>query len=224
MRESWPLIISGLAVMIYMRIDQAMMGSMLPGETGTRAVGVYSVAVRLSEMWYIVPTAIASSAFPAVVQARGNDSTLYRARMQRLFNLMALISYAVAVPVTFLAKPVISLYGAGYEDAAPMLAILMWTGLWVSLGVVRSLAIQAEGLLVQSMLATLLGAAVNVGLNLLLIPRFAGLGAAVATLVSYGVSAYGSSFLLAALRPLGLLQTRALLLPDPRVKGSTEVQ
>ncbi len=216
LRESWPLIVSGLAVMIYMRVDQAMMGSMLPGEAGTRAVGVYSVAVRFSEMWYIVPTAIASSAFPAVVQARGSNPTLYKARMQRLFNLMALISYAVAVPMTFLAGPVISLYGAGYEDAAPMLAILMWAGLWVSLGVVRSLAIQAEGLLVQSMLATLLGAAVNVGLNLLLIPRFAGLGAAVATLVSQFVSAFLSSFLFSPLRTLGGMQLRGVFRPDPR--------
>lgn len=213
LRQSWPLIISGMAAVISLSLDQAMLGSMLPGEIGTHAVGVYSVAVRLAEMWYIVPAAIAISAFPAVVQARGNNPTLYKARMQRLFNLMTLISYGVAVLTVFLAKPVISLYGTGYEDAAPILVILMWAGLWVSLGEVRSLAIQAEGLLVQSMLAILLGAAVNVGLNLLLIPRFAGLGAAVATFISQFVAMYLSSFLFQALFELGRMQSRALLKP-----------
>jgi len=213
LRESWPLIISGLAVVVSLGLDQAMLGSMLAGETGTRAVGVYSVAGRLAEMWYIIPAAIASSAFPAVVQARGNDVALYKARMQRLFNLMTLISYVAAPAAILLARPVISLYGAGYEDAAPILIILMWAGLWVSLGGVRNLAIQTEGLLVQSMLATILGTVVNVGLNLLLIPSFAGLGAAVATFISQFVTVYLSCFLFRAFMELGRMQTRAILKP-----------
>lgn len=210
LRESWPLIISGLAVMTYMRIDQTMLGSMLPGEEGTRAVGIYGVAVRLSELWYIIPTAIASSAFPAVVQAKNNDPELYRARMQRLFNLMALISYAVAIPTIFLAGPVVNLYGTEYQEAAPMLVILMWAGLWSNLGVTRNLAIQAENLQVYGMFSTILGAIVNIAANLLLIPHLAGIGASLATLLSQFVAAYASSLLFSPLRLFGRMQTKAI--------------
>ncbi len=219
LRESWPLILSGLAVVLYMRIDQTMLGAMLPGDAGKRAAGIYAVAVQLSEMWYFIPTAIVNSAFPAVVQARQSSPTLYEARLQRLFNLLALLSYAIAIPMTFLSGVVIRIYGADYQEAGPMLAILMWAGLWVSLGLVREAAIQAESKLVYSMLSTLVGAAVNVAANLVLIPALAGLGAAIATTVSYGASAYLTSLLFPPLRQLGRMQTRALLYPDPRIKA-----
>lgn len=53
LRESWVLILGGMAVSLYMRIDQVMLAQMLPGADGDAAVGVYSAAVRLSEAWYL---------------------------------------------------------------------------------------------------------------------------------------------------------------------------
>ncbi len=47
-KESWPLILSGVTIMIYMRIDQIMLGEMV----GNQAVGIYSAATRISEIWY----------------------------------------------------------------------------------------------------------------------------------------------------------------------------
>ena len=58
--ESWPLILSGVALMLYMRIDQIMIGNMI----NDSAVGVYSVAVKMAEVWYFVPAAVVSSLFP----------------------------------------------------------------------------------------------------------------------------------------------------------------
>ncbi|OYY58513.1 MAG: O-unit flippase, partial [Hydrogenophilales bacterium 28-61-11] len=82
LKNSWPLILSGLAVMVYMRIDQIMLGQML----GDEAVGVYSAAVRISEVWYFIPTAIIASVFPAIVAAKKHSETLYRQRLQNLYN------------------------------------------------------------------------------------------------------------------------------------------
>ncbi len=47
LKECWPLALSGVAVMLYMKIDQVMLGQML----GNKAVGVYSAAIRISEVW-----------------------------------------------------------------------------------------------------------------------------------------------------------------------------
>ena len=66
LRDSWPLILSGLAVMVYMRIDQIMIKEMLDNE----ALGNYAAAVRFSEVWYFIPTAICSSLFPAIINAK----------------------------------------------------------------------------------------------------------------------------------------------------------
>jgi len=70
LRDSWPLLLEGLAIMIYMRLDQTLLVALLPGDVGTHAIGVYGVAVRLSEIWFFIPVAITNSLFPAIVQSR----------------------------------------------------------------------------------------------------------------------------------------------------------
>ncbi len=51
LKDSWPLILSGLVISIYMKVDQIMIKEMLNAE----AVGQYAAAVRLSEAWYFIP-------------------------------------------------------------------------------------------------------------------------------------------------------------------------
>ncbi|WP_213709177.1 flippase, partial [Klebsiella aerogenes] len=67
---SWPLILSGLALMLYMRIDQIMIGNMIDDAS----VGIYSVAVKMVEIWYFVPIAIVSSLFPKIIKAKDEDN------------------------------------------------------------------------------------------------------------------------------------------------------
>lgn len=214
--DSWPLLIEGLAIVVYMRIDQTMLGQMIPGDKGEREVGLYASAVKLSEMWLFVPMAIRTTFFPTIVRSKSLSPAEYRQRIQRLFNLMVLLSYGVAIPTTILAPFIIrSFYGGDFRDAAPMLAILIWAGVWVSLGQVRSAVVQSENRQILTLRASILGAVANVLLNLVLIPPLGGIGSAIATTVSYGVQAYLSSFLFPALVPLGKMQTRALVYPNP---------
>jgi len=66
LKDSWPLILSSIAITIYMKVDQVMIQSML----GSEAVGQYSAAVRISEAWYFIPMVITSSLFPAIINAK----------------------------------------------------------------------------------------------------------------------------------------------------------
>jgi polysaccharide transporter, PST family len=210
LKDSWPLIISGVAVTIYMKVDQIMLGNMATeGE-----LGVYSAAVRLSELWYFIPTAIASSFFPTIIRSREHRSEqVHRERMQLFFDLMAGAAYVIVIPTALLAPLVVTtLFGADYAEAGLILRVHIWAFLFVSLGTARSRWLMAENMTRFSMTATILGAIVNIGLNFWLIPRYAGLGAAWATLISYAVSAYLSTLLLDRLWPLfGQLSLSALV-------------
>ncbi|RME68985.1 MAG: hypothetical protein D6781_09675 [Verrucomicrobia bacterium] len=106
-----------------------------------------------------------------------------------------------------------TVYGQAYEPAGGILMVHAWAGLFVFLGVARSQWLVVEGMTRFTLLATILGAVVNLLLNLVLIPPFGGLGAAFATVVSYAVSAVGTSFLLPATRRIGFMQLRAMALP-----------
>lgn len=187
LKNSWPLILSGIAISLYMRIDQIMIKEML----GEREVGLYSAAVRLSEAWYFVPVIITTSLFPAIVNARKTDQELYNKRLQRLYSVMVYFAVGVALPVTFMAESiVVTLYGTHYQDAGTVLSIHIWAGLFVAMGVVNGQWFLAENLQNLATRNTLIGAAANVVLNYFLIPIYGVTGAALATFISYGVAAY----------------------------------
>lgn len=211
LRDSWPLIVSGLSVTIYMRIDRIMLGQML----GDHDVGTYSTAATISEVWNFLPVVVASSLFPIVVRSResGNER-LYAQRMQALFDVMVIGAYAVAIAITLLAPWLIEfLFSSEFEASKGILQVHIWSLVFVALGVSRSHYIVAENLNRFSMFATLAGCTINVLLNVLLIPRAAGLGAAWATLISYGVAAYVSGLFMPRMRSTTVQMTRALLAP-----------
>jgi O-antigen/teichoic acid export membrane protein len=189
LRDSWPLILSGLVVMVYMRIDQVMIKMMLDN----KAVGNYAAAVRLSEAWYFVPMAITQSLFPAILGAKKHSEKLYYERLQRLYDLMVWLAVAVALPTTFLSGWVVNLlYGPEYAQAGGVLALHIWAGLFVAMGVASGRWLLTENLQIISAKNTALGAVINVVLNFLLLPYIGILGAAFATVISYGFAAYVS--------------------------------
>ena len=185
--NSWPLILSCLAISFYMRIDQVMIKEML----GEQEVGLYSAAVRLSEAWYFVPVIIATSLFPAIINAKKISQELFNKRLRRLYFIMIYFAVGVALPVTFMAEWIVTtLYGANYKDAGIVLSIHIWAGVFVGLGVVNGQWFLAEGLQKIATVNVLIGVITNVFLNYLLIPIYGITGVAFATLASYGVAAY----------------------------------
>lgn len=210
LRDSWPLIFSALVVMLYMRIDQVMLGEM----TDSREVGIYSVAVRLSEIPYILPSSIVSAWLPGIVEAHKHDERLFEERLQRLYNVMAFIGYCVAIPTLFLAGPVVRIaFGPAYERAAPMLVVLSFATIFVNLGIARSAFLTAMNWPKTHLATVFAGAVLNVVLNLYLIPRYGGLGAAWASLAAYWLAAHGACFFMPRMRRTGIMLTRAMLYP-----------
>lgn len=210
LRDSWPLMFSGIVIMIYMRIDQVMLGQMV----GVEEVGIYSAAVRLSEVWFFIPMAVYASWSPGIIEARKTSEVLFLRKLQELYNAMALLAYAVAIPATLVAGPVVRLlFGRGYERAAPMLVALVWSGLFTNLGIARSAFLMTMNWTRTHLFTVALGGAVNIGLNLFLIPRWGGMGAAIASLVAYWLAAHGVCFLYPPLFRTGRMLTRAILFP-----------
>jgi O-antigen/teichoic acid export membrane protein len=168
----------------------------------------------VAEIWYFIPTAVVSSVFPTIIKARECDEEEFYRRLQRLYNLMAFMGYAVAIPLTFCSGVIIDmLFGPKYAAAGPMLTLLVWAGLFANLTVARNAFLFAMNWSRVLLVAVTLGAITNVLLNVLLIPRYGGMGAVVASLVSYWAAAHGISFLHPPLFRTGRMLTRALLMP-----------
>jgi O-antigen/teichoic acid export membrane protein len=210
LREGWPVLISNAMVMLYLRVDQVMIGFL----SSSTEVGYYAAAVRFSEIWGVIPTSIAWAAFPALVRARAQSEALFAQRVQALYDGMVLGALVVALSMTVIAVPLINLLlGPTFAPAAPILMIHVWSSIFVFLELVRGKVLITWRLTGAYSLSTVLGVGVNVALNLLLIPSYGGIGAAIATLVAYGMVTLGASLVIPALRPEGRRIMVALLIP-----------
>jgi PST family polysaccharide transporter len=206
LRDSWPLLLASFSMVVYQKIDQVMLGEML----GNDVVGIYAAAAKISEIWYFIPMTIVSSIFPSVLKARAENQGLYYRRLQRLFSLMTAMALALAVPMTFAARYLMPLvYGQEFNAAAPILAIHIWAGVFVFMGVAQSSWDLAENLTRLFLLRSTCGAIINIALNLLLIPLYAGLGAAIATVISYACAYYFMNALSSRTRPIFICQSKS---------------
>ncbi|WP_293301143.1 flippase [Pedobacter sp. UBA4863] len=183
LKQSWPLIISGIMVSIYMKIDVLMLNKMLPN--GAEEVGAYATVVMFSEALNFVPVAIVTSLFPAILNARRDDPIRYQKRLQNLFDLMVWLSLVFAIFISFASPIIYRLFKPEFATAAPVLAVHVWGSLFVFLGVASTQVLIAEGLNRLTFIRTGFGAIVNIVLNFLLIPTMGMMGTAIATLIAY---------------------------------------
>lgn len=210
LKAGWPLMLAGAAVVLYMRIDQVMLRHL----AGEEEAGIYAVAVRLSEVVYFVPAIVVTGLLPFWSAARQRGGCDYEHALQGIFDLLTALALGFALLVTLFSGAIVStVFGPDYVAAGPVLAVHVWAGIFVFQGTVRSQAWVFEDWNRLLLVTTVVGAACNLLLNYLWIPRHGALGAAAATLVAYGVAAWGTSFCFRRTRPMAWQQTKALLLP-----------
>lgn len=210
LKDGWPQIISGFSIMIYIRIDQLLVNYYL----GSDATGVYSVAIRLSEVFYIVPVLITQSVFPSLVNSK-NNVVIYNSRLSHLYTMLVIFSVITALVTTFLGGWVVNaLYGKAYSPAASVLILHIWGGIFVALGVVGSKSIINENKQYLIVYRSIFGAILNIILSMYLIPIYGIMGAAFGTLVAIIFSSYALDFFGKSTRKMFYQKTRALFLVD----------
>ncbi len=184
--ESWPLILVSFASFINMRMDQVMLGAM----TNDLVVGNYSAAVRISEVWLMIPGILGASIFPAIIAAKEKSEVMYRKRILQISSYMAMVVLLVALVISTGANQITYLlYGKQYASAGGYLAILIWSGVPYLIFFAFNQMYYIEKLVRISFYVAAFAVTSNISLNLALIPVYGGTGAAVATLIT----AFGST-------------------------------
>lgn len=181
-KESWPLILTGVVISIYMKIDMVMLGLLIDSSE----VGYYTVAVQLSEVWYFIPSIVMISIYPTFVRLYHQDEEIYTQRLQQVMGYFFWGSLILSLVIIFIAKDIIfSLYGLSYLPAVNILKVHILSSIIVSMSVIFSHRYILNGTLKISFYGALIGAITNIILNIWLIPLYAGMGAAIATVISY---------------------------------------
>ena len=188
LRDSWPLMLSGAAIGIYMKIDQVMIKNML----GDEQAGLYAVVVKLSEVWYFIPVLICASLSPAIIKSLSLDKKVFENRMKKLYSLLFGVSITIALIINVFSYQILNLiFGNAYVEATSALQVYVWAGIFVSLGLASTQYLIASGFTKISFYNTALGMILNIVLNIILIPKMGLVGAAIATLIAYGTATFG---------------------------------
>ncbi|RDH43158.1 flippase [Zooshikella ganghwensis] len=187
LRLGAPLILSGLAAVVNMRVDQVFVGALL----GDESVGIYSVVARLSDLWIFIPTMAATALMPRLVKLNCDrrhydvDTTL-----ENLYLLFIYIAFSLSI-LSFLGAIVVFLFlGGAYVNGIPVIAIYIIGSAFLGVRAFLSKHLLLKNLISLSFYSQISGALVNAFLNPILIPLCGLQGAAIATVFSYFVSSY----------------------------------
>lgn len=210
--RSAPFIVSALLITLYTQMDTIMLGSLVCGGADS-AVGIYNAAAKVCNMWAFVPLALIDSARPMVMEQKGRDEESYARRYRRLWAAVIWLGVAAAIGISLCAGWIIRLIaGPAFAAAVPVLAVLIWSRLFSTMGTTRGIWMVCEGHSRFVVLFAAVGAAVNFALNFTLIPRWGVMGAAVATLVTEVTVALLLPLCFRTTRPLARLMGQGFLL------------
>jgi O-antigen/teichoic acid export membrane protein len=165
------------------RADVYMLALLLAEPTAP--LGFYSMSVSMAELVFYFPNAVSTLFFPHVAGAAREDADRQVPQVSRVTLLLTAGVALLLVPV---ASVMIPLLIPAFTPALPALFILL-PGV-VSLSVAKVLTGYITGLGMTGLTSVVnIGAfALNVAINLVLIPAFGILGASAASLISYTAS------------------------------------
>lgn len=193
-----------------LKIDQIMLHSLV----GPKEVGIYSVAAQISEVWIFIPTALVTSIFPALIILKKSNPIKFNNDFQDIiYCLFAMALFIVAIIFMFGKTIVLFFYGEEYLDSILILKIHALGSIFLFMRLAFSRWIVIENALVFSLITHFFGAAVNIFLNYLVIPKYTGIGAAVVTVFSYSISSYWSLIISKKTFPIFVNMTNAILNP-----------
>jgi O-antigen/teichoic acid export membrane protein len=196
----WP---GSLTRLLNYRTDQILLGLMATAA----ALGVYAVAVNVSETLFMLPNAAATALVPVLARGAPGDRTQQALSVFRMLIVIGLIEVVVAA----LAGPVLIplVFGPDYHaSVTPFLLLLPGTLGFVAADVFTS-ALMTQGAPSLSSLPSVAALTVGLILDVLLIPSFGASGAALAASAAFfasGTTAFlafraRNDFGLASLRP-----------------------
>jgi O-antigen/teichoic acid export membrane protein len=171
--------ISNISTFLNYRLDMFL----LKFFSNFRNIGLYSVAVSIVEKLWIIPESIRSIVFLEIAGKRKNENFVAQVtRIQLAFVIIVSIIFLISakwfIPI---------LYSDSYVESVEPFILLLPGVVFFSLSkVLASYFVGIDKIHINT-ISSVVGFLVNIIMNILLIPRFGIIGAAIATSISYSI-------------------------------------
>ncbi len=207
--QSVPLLFSSMAIIVFTKTDQIMIGKML----GMYDNGLYSAPVSIVFATFILPSIISNTIYPKLISGNkvGEGSLNKNTVLQ--FELLNLLSFIIIAGTFFSSDMIVTfVFGSDFIESALVLEILIVSLLFTSLGIGSNKWLLAKNLESIIFYRTAFSAIVNLLLNFLLIPIFGIVGAAFSSLISMMLSGLFMNAMFKSSRTLFLLQIKSFFI------------
>lgn len=206
-RESFPLVLSGAAVIVYQRIDQVMIGNMI----NNASVGYFATAGKFLDLVLFLPMVLTQTITPLLVKAKEKDKEEYERKKQQFVSIVVWISILLSVVVSLSAYWLIYFtYGEKYLMAVPILQIMAFKTVGMALSSSSGQIIIMEHIQKWAFIRNLLGCLICIGLNFLLIPQYGVIGSAWVTIITVAFTGCLANIFIPPYYKIMKIQLRAL--------------
>lgn len=181
LKESFPLVLSGAAVIIYQRIDQVMIGNML----NKTEVGYFATAGKFVDLIVFLPTVLVQTVTPILIRAKENHPETYEAKKKTFVSITTWTAIIMSLVVSMLAYWLITYtYGVKYAPAIPVLQIMAFKAVGMALSSSGGQIIIMERMQKWAFIRNVMGCVLCIVLNYLLIPKYGIIGSAAITIIT----------------------------------------
>ncbi len=190
--ESMPFGLSSVFIRVYYYIDTVMISLMISNPN--EIMGWYNAAYRLVLILAFIPTTFLSSLYPIMSSYHVTSDKNINFIFERSFKYLLIVAIPIGIGTTMLADRIILfIYGADFANSAIALRILVWSEVLIFLSVVFGNLLNSINRQIVVTKQTMLAAAFNIALNLVMIPKYSYVGASIATV---STELFAFSFLL----------------------------
>lgn len=184
LRWSLPLGLAGVLSAVVNRVDFFMLERM----TDLQQLGLYGAAYKVTNLVERLPQMIVVTLYPLMARQAHEDLRALRALYRRSVLTLGGLAVVMALVVTLLAGPIVrTLFGAEFTEAARALRILVWASACLYMALPGGFALISLGRVRMNLMTLIAGAAANVALNVIWIPRLGFVGASLATAAAFAV-------------------------------------
>ena len=208
-KQAFPLLLSGAAVMVYQRIDQIMIGNMIDKES----VGYFATAGKFLDLILFLPTVLTQTVTPLIILTFQNGTKEeYEYKSFQFISIVIWVSIVLAAFFSIFAYWMIYLsYGIQYLAAVPVLQIMAWKTVGMAFSSAGGQLIIIEKIQKWAVFRNLIGCVVCVLFNLILIPKYGIVGSAFVTIITLFFSGFIANYLIPPYRHIFKMECKALV-------------
>lgn len=206
-RQGFPVMIGALLGTLFLRIDQVILGQL----SGDRELGIYSAAVRLSEIWWVLPSIVMQALAPRLFYAEAVDTATLRRRLTMMSCVLFYFAVLAASITTLVADWLIPLLlGQQFVASKSVLVIHTWIAVFVFLDAAAYQYLITQNLQRFIVWRSGLALTINAIAAVLLAPEYGARGVAMGALTAYFFGTVVTYLFSAETRVIALCQLQGL--------------